>query len=83
MKACSISTGADLVELNGQTLNRNREELIKLLGTPQHEEQLPEDESGDGHGGYYIMQYSLEENTIHCTFSMSDVNSAAYGIEIS
>lgn len=81
----NITVGADQVELNGQTLNQNRDGILNLLGTPEHEEQLPEDESGEGLGGYYIIGYTTYDGGFltNMTIQMPDAESIAYNVEIS
>lgn len=81
----NITISADQVELNGQTLNQNRAGILNLLGTPQHEEQLPKDESGEGLGGYYIIEYSTYDGgfVTNMTIEIPDAESKACNVVIS
>lgn len=80
----NISVNADSVEVNGTTLNKNRAGIINLLGTPWNEGQLPEDESGEGFGGYYAMEYSVYDGGIitTTTIQLPDADSIADQVSI-
>lgn len=75
----NITVNADAVEVNGETLQQNREGIINLLGSPWVEEQLPEDESGEGLGGYYAMEYNVYDGGVitTTTFKLPDIDGIA------
>lgn len=81
--AVNITVAADAAEINGATLDQNRTGIIHLLGTPGYEELLPEDESGEGLGGYYMMEYTSYEDLIIMTVQLPDADSKAYNVTIS
>lgn len=81
--AVNITVAADAAEINGASLGQNRTGIINLLGTPGYEELLPEDESGEGFGGYYIMEYTSYEDLIIMTVQLPDADSKAYSVTIS
>lgn len=83
--AVNINVSADAVEMNGMTLNQNRAGIIDLLGVPWYEEQLPEDEAGEGRGDCYVMEYSEYDGGIitTTTIELPDVNSIANYVVIS
>lgn len=78
----NINVSADALELNGATLSQNRTGIISMLGTPGYEEKLPEDESGEGFGGYYIMEYTSYEDLTIITVQMPNADSNANTITI-
>lgn len=80
--AVNITVAADVAEINGATLDQNRTGIINLLGTPGYEEKLPEDESGEGLGGYYIMEYTFYEDLTIITVEMPDADSNANTVRI-
>lgn len=77
-----INVGADAVKVNSATLDQNRAGIINLLGTPGYEALLPEDESGEGLGDCYIMEYTEYDDGTITTIEMPDADSKANAVTI-
>lgn len=75
-----ISVQPDLVKSNGETLDKNRTELIDLLGRPTYEGYY-HDEMGEL-DDYYYLQYTLYQAAVIIDIEMPDQDGTAYTVTI-
>lgn len=75
-----VSAQSDFVKINGEALDKNRTELISLLGQPTYE-GFYYDESGEFSDCYY-MQYTLYEKGVILDIEMPDLTESADSVTI-